>query len=243
MASQNHYDSLAPFYDTVIGKNDSSKNFLLNTAKKYLKPGSKILELGCGTAENLTVFENDYKLTGIDISEGMLREAEKKIPDAKFVQADIAAFNIKEKFDFIFCMYDTINHLENLKSWSSLFRCAKKHLNKDGIFIFDFNTLYKLNMLSQSDIYPEFPGEDVLMLNVRKRGHNNFIWEIDYFKHKSGAKYELIKSNIPESGYDTAKVLSELKKHFSVIKTYNENFKRITKNSLRVFCVSRLKTK
>ncbi len=241
MASKNHYDSLAPFYDTVIGKNNSSKKFLLNTTKKYLKPSSKILELGCGTAENLAVFEKNYKLTGVDISEGMLRIARKKIPSGKFIQGDIADFDLKEKFDLIFCVYDTINHLENFNQWASLFKSVKKHLNPNGIFIFDFNTLYKLDILSQSDIYPEFPGEDTLLLNVRKKNKNLFNWEINYFKHKSGAKYELIKSSIPESGYDTDKVLNEVKKNFTLLNTYNENFKKAAKNSLRIFCAAQIK--
>jgi SAM-dependent methyltransferase len=240
MASKNHYDSLAPFYDTVIGKNNSSKKILLNTAKNYLKSGSKVLELGCGTAENLSVFANKYKLTGIDISEGMLKIARRKIPGGKFVQADIADFDLKEKFDLIFCVYDTVNHLKDFKAWISLFRCVKKHLNEGGIFIFDFNTLYKLNILSQSDIYPEFPGEDTLLLNVRKVTKNLFNWEINYFKQVSGAKYELIKSVIPESGYDTDKVLNEVKKHFSLINISNESFRKVTKKSLRIFCTVKL---
>lgn len=241
MASKNHYDSLAPFYDSVIGKNNSSRKFLLTTAKKYLQKNSKVLELGCGTAENLAVFGKNYKLTGIDISEGMLKVARKKIPSGNFVQGDISSFDLKEKFDLIFCVYDTVNHLENFKQWTSLFRCVKKHLNPDGIFIFDFNTLYKLNILSQSDIYPEFPDEDTLLLNVKKKSKNNFIWEINYFKHKSGARYELIKSNIPESGYDTEKVLTEVKKNFTLLNTYNDNFKKAAKNSLRIFCVAQQK--
>lgn len=241
MASKNHYDSLAPFYDSVIGKNNSSKKFLYNTAQKILGKDSKILELGCGTAENLMPFTKNYNVTGIDISEGMLKVARKKIPKGKFIQGDISNFSLKEKFDFIFCMYDTINHLDNFASWAKLFKCVKKHLSDKGIFIFDFNTLYKLNILSQSDIYPEFPDDDVLLLNVHRKTKNLFNWDIKYFKHVSAAKYELIQSSIPESGYETGKVLNEVKKNFKIINTYNENFKKAAKNSVRIFCLAALK--
>lgn len=241
MASKNHYDSLAPLYDSVIGKNNSSKKFLLNAAQKYLNKNSDVLELGCGTAENLLPFSKNYNIAGIDISEGMLKIAKKKIPAGKFYRGDISGFNLDKKFDFIFCMYDTINHLENFKKWSSLFKSVKKHLKPEGIFIFDFNTLYKLNILSQSEIYPEFPENDVLMLNVQKKNKNLFNWDIKYFKHVSAAKYEMITSSIPESGYETDKVLNELKKNFTLLNTYNENFKKVTKNSYRVFCICSLK--
>ncbi|MBS1515242.1 MAG: class I SAM-dependent methyltransferase [Bacteroidetes bacterium] len=236
MSSQ--YDLLAPFYDDVIGSNSSSKKILLSSAKKYLKKNSNILELGCGTAENLTIFKNDYNLFGIDISAEMLKHARKKIPTGKFYKGDIAKFELKEKFDLIFCLYDTINHLESFSQWISLFKSVEAHLNHTGIFIFDFNTLHKLNILSQSDIYPEFPENDVLLLNVNKKSRNMFNWDIKYFKHVSMAKYNLIQSRIPESAFETSKILSGIKKHFKIIKTYNENFKAVSKNSSRVFCIA-----
>jgi SAM-dependent methyltransferase len=240
MASPAHYDSLAPFYDTVIGANNSAKKFLLSASKKILNKDSKILELGCGTAENLSLFKN-YAVTGIDISEGMLKLARKKIPAGKFLKGNISDFNLNKKFDLIICLYDTINHLENFKSWAQLFKCVKAHLSKNGVFIFDFNTLYKLNILSESDIYPEFSGEDTLLLDVKKESKNLFNWNIKYFRHISAARYELVESNIPESSFEKEKIFKELEKNFIITKTCSENFKKVTKNSLRIFCVAKLK--
>jgi SAM-dependent methyltransferase len=241
MGFKKQYDSLAPFYDSVIGKNNSSQNFLLKTSKKYLSKDSKILELGCGTAENLVQFAQTYKVHGIDISGEMIKLAKKKIPSGNFKVNDITDFSLKEKFDLIFCVYDTINHLPDFDSWVKLFKRVKEHLSPEGIFIFDFNTLYKLNMLAQSDIYPEFPGNDVLLLNVRKQNKNLFNWEIKYFKNQSAAKYELINTVIPESSYETEKILKELNKYFTLVNTYNENFKKTGKNSFRIFCAAKLK--
>lgn len=241
MGLKNQYDSLAPFYDSVIGKNNSSQNFLFKTSKKYLSKNSKILELGCGTAENLVQFSKSYKIYGTDISGEMIKLAKKKIPLGNFSIGDITDFHWEEKFDLIFCVYDTINHLPGFASWIKLFKKVKEHLNPGGIFIFDFNTLHKLSILAQSDIYPEFPGDDVLLLNVKKQSKNLFNWEIKYFRNLSAAKYELINTVIPESSYETEKILKELKRHFTLINTYNENFKKISKNSFRVFCAAKLK--
>lgn len=241
MAAKNNYDSLAPFYDSVIGNNSSAKKFLTDTAKKFLPKAGDILELGCGTAENLAIFQSKHNISGIDISAGMLREAKKKIPKGKFIQSDISDFHLNKKFDFIFCLYDTINHLNNFKEWQGLFKSVKAHLKENGVFIFDFNTLYKLNVLAESDIYPEFSGDDVLLLNVKKKSTNNFNWNIKYFNNTSPAKYTLMEENIHESGFDTKKVLEEVKKSFKIINTYNENFKKPAKNSLRIFCLAKMK--
>lgn len=241
MGFNKQYDSLAPFYDSVIGKNNSSQKFLLDTSKKYLNKNSKVLELGCGTAENLLAFNKNYNISGIDISGEMIKIAKKKIPNGSFFKADITNFNLDEKFDLIFCVYDTINHLPDFKSWIKLFKNVRQHLNTNGIFIFDFNTLYKLNILAQSDIYPEFPGEDVLLLNIKKQNKNLFSWEIKYFRNLAKAKYELINTTIPESAFENDRIFSELKKYFTLVNTYNENFKKISRNSFRIFCLAKLK--
>lgn len=47
-----------------------------------LKPGSRILEIGCGTGKNLQLLENLYPsatLVGVDLSEDMLKKAAQKV--------------------------------------------------------------------------------------------------------------------------------------------------------------------
>ncbi len=49
-------------------------------ALSYFKPGGHILELNCGTGEDALFFAgNGYKVHATDISEGMLREMERKV--------------------------------------------------------------------------------------------------------------------------------------------------------------------
>jgi phosphatidylethanolamine/phosphatidyl-N-methylethanolamine N-methyltransferase len=43
------------------------------------KPGDRILEVGVGTGLNLPLYPRDCDVTGVDISEGMLRKAEERV--------------------------------------------------------------------------------------------------------------------------------------------------------------------
>jgi SAM-dependent methyltransferase len=68
-----------------------------------------VLELGCGTGRYFFDLENVQKLTGVDISEDMLRAARenvKRIPELSsvtdFVNSSIEDFNTDEKFDLIY---------------------------------------------------------------------------------------------------------------------------------------------
>nr|WP_237405383.1 class I SAM-dependent methyltransferase [Streptomyces sp. SN-593] len=57
-----------------------------------LAPGSRVLDLGCGTglptARQFT--DAGMRVTGVDLSAGMLARARHNVPEAEFLQADVA---------------------------------------------------------------------------------------------------------------------------------------------------------
>jgi cyclopropane fatty-acyl-phospholipid synthase-like methyltransferase len=57
-----------------------------------LEPGARVLDLGCGTGLPTArqLVNAGLRVTGVDLSEGMLRLARANVPEAEFHQADIA---------------------------------------------------------------------------------------------------------------------------------------------------------
>lgn len=84
------YDSLSEHYDSGrIGY----ANELYTTLVEYgLTPASKMLDVACGTGLAAAPFiENNYDVTGVDVSEPMLARARARFPDAAFVQGSAEA--------------------------------------------------------------------------------------------------------------------------------------------------------
>ena len=78
-AEAGEYDSKR--YSTVRGRAlDALQKRILVDYLADLSPSADILEIGCGTGRFVSsLSKRGYRLTGIDVSEGMLREARQRL--------------------------------------------------------------------------------------------------------------------------------------------------------------------
>jgi len=103
------FDGHAPVYmDNVFTKNTLEEvDFIL--AEFKLPPGSHILDMGCGTGRHaVELAKRGYRVTGVDISSGMLAEAEKAARAAgvqvEWIQGDATRFTSTRLFDGAICL-------------------------------------------------------------------------------------------------------------------------------------------
>ncbi|MEI6053777.1 MAG: methyltransferase domain-containing protein [Candidatus Saccharibacteria bacterium] len=70
---------------------------------RELLPNGKILDLGCGTGRDASLFlAENYDYTGIDLSDGMIDEAKKLFPAGKFEAMDLCDLKFNDQsFDGI----------------------------------------------------------------------------------------------------------------------------------------------
>ena len=122
------------------------------------KQGSPILELGCGTGRvTLPLARAGFEIWGIDCSAPMLDKARRKAAQEPsiqeylhFIQADMQAFQIDNRFKLVFIPYNTFMHLLTRPHQNACLQCIRKHLCDDGLLIIDIKVPYYAN-LKQSD--------------------------------------------------------------------------------------------
>jgi phosphatidylethanolamine/phosphatidyl-N-methylethanolamine N-methyltransferase len=108
---QKAYRRYARYYDLVFG-------LIFHPGRKtaiehlHIEPGHRILEVGVGTGLSLGIYPEDVRVVGIDLSQDMLKRAQRKVEEEKLtnvealMQMDAQEMEFKDSsFDSVVAMY------------------------------------------------------------------------------------------------------------------------------------------
>jgi len=211
------YKNFSKVYDIFSANYDWCFEFIEEAIRDYVDNPRSLLELACGTGNVLKHFADKYEVSGLDISSSMLEKARKKIPDVPLFQKNIADFSLDRKYDVVLCMYDSINHVLEYENWVRTFRCAANHLNPGGIFLFDMNTLERLDRLSQSLGSLQQEDDSYIAMKLTKKDKNITNWNVKVFQRVKDNLYEMSEDNIEETSFSPQKVEEDLKTLFGKV--------------------------
>lgn len=218
-----NYDIFSKFYDEVMGDRTGTADFLIKQIYKS-NPGAKsVLELACGTGEIMKLLSKEYVVSGLELSDGMLEIARKKMPRAKFYKQSMVGFDLPEKYDVILCVFDSVNHLLKFSDWKKLFKSAYKYLNNGGVFLFDINTEQKLDEIVQDKAVAYESGENIVIMNTEKDRKGIVNWNVKIFEREKGDIYKMYEENIKEISFPRAMILDSLKQLFLDIQIVEQN--------------------
>ncbi len=137
----NNFNFYSKYYDLLYETKNYTleSEYLSNLFIKYSDKVKNILELGSGTGNHAQFLtKKGYIITGIEKSESMSEIAKsKKIENFSSIHGDISDLYLNQKFDAVFSLFHVISYLnENFELLNTL-KLVNKHLEIDGIFIFD----------------------------------------------------------------------------------------------------------
>jgi SAM-dependent methyltransferase len=233
-----HYDSLAPFYDRLMGDRREHADYLGSLLEHHHPRARTLLELACGTGSLLRWLGERYEVTGLDISGPMLEIAAVKAPSARLLQGDMTEARLGARFDVVLCAFDSVNHLESFERWLALFDRAREQLAPGGVFVFDVNTLHKLERLaSQPPRAVWFDGEHLLVQGVVEVGPGAFDWTMDVFQHLGGAEYRRVSQTVREVAFPLERIRAALLERFDGIVVHDRGRQQPSEQSDRLHLV------
>lgn len=140
------FQSYGRYYEIIYADKDYEKecDFLEEAFRKYSKPLPKrILDVGCGTGGHaILLARRGYKVTGIDASETMIRQAKTKADtkgvEVDFRRMDVSRLRLGGKFDACVCMFAVIDYLTDDNVIGKSLSNIRDHLEEGSLFVFDF---------------------------------------------------------------------------------------------------------
>ncbi|HII60011.1 TPA: methyltransferase domain-containing protein [Methanocaldococcus jannaschii] len=201
MGIKEYYDKLAKSYDKLY-KNKYMRIVEREIIQKEIKDGDFVLDIGCGTGEQLKILNN---AVGLDISLEMAKIAKNKTNKPVVVaNAEFLPFKNKS-FDKAISFFGALNHC-NLKR---ALREVNRVLKDDGIFIFTVANIYDIKWIIKNILKGNFKK----VKNAMKKRKGTITKVIDGEKIKVKTRF-----------YDFKEVEDALKKEgFEVVYTFGTN--------------------
>jgi SAM-dependent methyltransferase len=167
MTTKKSFNYLAKYYDMIYKDKDYEREVkFIEEIFKIAKQPKNILELGCGTGNYTRILsKRGYEMTGIDISESMLKIAKEKC-DCNFLNGDIRDFSINKKFDACIAMFAVMGYITENSDVARVLKNVHRHLRTDGLFVFDvWNGLAVLRILPETRV-KIVENDDVKVLRI-----------------------------------------------------------------------------
>ena len=145
--SRDIFGSYASCYDLLYQDKDyvGEADYIARSVRESAPTARKILEFGSGTGRHGRLLaEQGFDVYGIEGSEEMVARAaaagaSQSFRDGSFecVHGDIRAAEIDSTFDAVLAMFHVVSYQTTNEDLLQTFRNAGRHLNDEGVFLFD----------------------------------------------------------------------------------------------------------
>jgi SAM-dependent methyltransferase len=135
------YKDISSYYDSIFPVSKDTVDFIRNS---IVNPPKSVLDVACGTGGYAIELDKlGYSLTAVDLDDEMIRKLSSKTKDTEskvvFLQANM--LNLYEefsgaKFGAIYCIGNSLVHLQSLAQIQSFFVGIRELLEREGVFIF-----------------------------------------------------------------------------------------------------------
>jgi len=129
------YKSINPYYDLIFPVDAQALAFLAGKTR----PGSRILDIACGTGGYaLALAELGHRVTGVDLNRAMIEAAldkgRSRHPTVDFQVLDMLKIGrvFEPGFDLIFCIGNSLVHLDTERKIRRLFASCRELLAPGG---------------------------------------------------------------------------------------------------------------
>ena len=224
------YGVFAEFYDSLTENVDykSKAEYICKICEIFSHKPGVALDLACGTGTLTAELKKmGWDIYGVDSSGDMLTQAQLKCAeqelDILFLRQKMQSLDLYGTINTCVCTLDSINHLDGEAQVQKAFDRVGLFTEKDGLFIFDVNTVYKHRHILADNTFV-FDTDNVYCVwqNRYNDTDNSVEMELDFFIPENGV-YIRNSEYIKEYAYTKEKIAQMLDNSgFEVLAVYDD---------------------
>ena len=211
------YNSFAEYYDLLTSNIDYKEiaEYYDRLNEKFGGKKGILLDLACGTGSLSVLFsEMGYDVIGVDISPEMLSIAVSKEHEGiEYLCQSMTELDMFGTIDGTVCSLDSINHLSGIDEVKQTFEKVSLFSNKDALFMFDVNTLYKHENVLGDNTFVYDTDEVYCVWQNEYMGDGRTDIYLDFFaEDKESRMYDRYSDDFSETAYPAeliARLLNE----------------------------------
>ena len=137
--SDNYEHSAAAYalLHTARGKDyEREARYVAACIRRHLPAPRSILDVGCGTGLHLAAFvELGFDAEGVELSEGMIAEAQRRVPGVPVHLGDMRTFRLGRCFDAVVCLFSAIGYMTTVDELTTAVVNMRDHLVDGGVLV------------------------------------------------------------------------------------------------------------
>jgi SAM-dependent methyltransferase len=192
------YNSAAELYDASIGQienYDQTYNYFINSLPKKCS----VLDLACGSgaiSRKIQKARPLVKITGVDLSSGMLAIARNTVADGTFIEADICSWKTTQTFDGVVLGFG-LPYLDDAECVRMISRLSK-WISGGGGFYASFmqgvgEGYEKVSFSPDSPLYLHYHDESKITNAMIQAGIiPEKIWHLDYIESDGSTTTDVV---------------------------------------------------
>jgi SAM-dependent methyltransferase len=95
-----------------------------------------LLDVACGTGKHLEQLQSRFdEVEGLDLDEGLLAIARRRLPDVRFHRGDMRTFDLGRQFDAVTCLFSSIGFALDLDALAAAVGRLAAHVAPAGVLL------------------------------------------------------------------------------------------------------------
>lgn len=193
------YEEISKYYDYIFPTGNEQVKFLEEVVGI---PPKTVLDIACGTGGYaLELAQKKYNVTAVDIDAEMISrlgtKAQKDGLSVKFMQANMLDLESKlsERFNLVFCIGNSIVHLDNLLQIKEFLNSSKKLIENDGSLVIQIINFDRI-LLKEIKSLPTIE-DSKIGLSFERNYHYDKQKNTIYFNTKLNVEGKVLENEIP----------------------------------------------